>query len=48
MGVTINKRKSTGDWYVWIPQKGKRTSRKIGRDKATAMKAATSYAVALV
>ena len=43
MGVTINKRKATGDWYVWISQNGKRTSRKIGKDKATAMKAATMY-----
>lgn len=43
MGVTINKRKETGDWYVWIAQDGQRTSRKIGKDKATAMKAATMY-----
>ena len=43
MGVTINKQKGTGDWYVWISQKGKRTARKIGKDKVTAMKAATMY-----
>ncbi len=43
MGVTINKRKETGDWYLWIAQNGKRTSRKIGKDKATAMKAATLW-----
>lgn len=43
MGVTINRRKSSGDWYVWISQDGKRTSRKIGKDKATALKAATMY-----
>jgi len=43
MGVTINKRKGTGDWYVWISQNGQRTSRKIGKDKTTAMKAATMY-----
>jgi integrase len=43
MGVTINKRKTTGDWYVWISYKGQRTSRKIGKDRRTAMKAATEY-----
>ena len=43
MGVTVNKRKATGDWYVWISYKGKRTSRKIGKDRKTAMKAATEY-----
>lgn len=43
MGVTINKKKATGDWYVWISYKGQRTSRKIGKDRRTAMKAATMY-----
>ncbi len=43
MGVKIHKQKSTGDWYVWINHKNKRTSRKIGPDKRTAMKAATEY-----
>lgn len=43
MGVTINKQKSTGDWYVWICCRGKRTSRKVGKDRKTAMKAATQY-----
>ena len=43
MGVKIHKQKTSGDWYVWINHKGKRTSRKIGPDKRTAMKAATEY-----
>jgi integrase len=43
MGVTINKRKNTGDWYIWISYKGQRTSRKIGSDQRVAMKAATEY-----
>ena len=43
MGVTVNRRKASGDWYVWISQNGQRTSRKIGKDKATAMKVATMY-----
>ena len=43
MGVTINKKKNTGDWYIWISYKGQRTSRKIGKDRRTAMKAATEY-----
>ncbi len=43
MGVTINKKKASGDWYVWISHKGQRTSRKIGKDKRTAMKVATMY-----
>jgi integrase len=43
MGVTINKKKSTGEWYIWIRHKGQRTSRKIGKDHRTAMKAATEY-----
>ncbi len=43
MGVTINKRKSTGDWYLWINFNGQRTSRKIGPDRRTAQKAATLY-----
>lgn len=48
MGVTINKKKATGDWYVWISYKGQRTSRKIGKDCRTAMKAATMYRKKLV
>ena len=48
MGVTINRRKNTGDWYIWISQNGQRTSRKIGPDKRTAMKAATEYRKKLV
>ena len=43
MGVTINKKKASGDWYVWISYKNQRTSRKIGKDRRTAMKAATMY-----
>ena len=43
MGVTVNKKKSTGNWYVWICCKGQRTSRKIGTDRRTALKAATMY-----
>ncbi len=43
MGVTVHKKKTSGDWYVWISHKGKRTSRKIGKDKRTALKAATQY-----
>ncbi|OHB44803.1 MAG: hypothetical protein A2Y13_11225 [Planctomycetes bacterium GWC2_45_44] len=43
MGVTINKQKSTGDWYVWVRYKGKRTSRKIGKDRRTAVAVATEY-----
>jgi len=30
MGVTVNKRKNTGDWYVWISANKQRTSRKVG------------------
>lgn len=48
MGVTINKQKSTGDWYVWITHKGKRTVRKIGKDKRTATKVASEYRKQLV
>jgi len=43
MGVTVHQKKTTGDWYVWISYKGQRTSRKIGKDKRTALKAATMY-----
>ena len=43
MGVTVHKKKTSGDWYVWISYKGQRTSRKIGKDKRTALKAATLY-----
>lgn len=43
MGVTIHKQKTSGDWYVWINHKGRCTSRKIGPDKRTALKAATEY-----
>lgn len=43
MGVTIHKKKTTGDWYVWIRHKGQRTSRKVGKDRRTAMKVATEY-----
>lgn len=43
MGVKIYQQKTTGHWYVWINHRGKRTSRKIGPDKRTAMKAATEY-----
>jgi integrase len=43
MGVTVHKKNATGDWYVWICYKGQRTSRKIGKDKRTALKAATKY-----
>ena len=43
MGVTVNKKKTTGDWYIWISYKNQRTSRKIGKDRRTAMKAATEY-----
>ncbi len=31
MGVTIHKKKTTGNWYVWIRHKGQRTSRKVGK-----------------
>jgi integrase len=43
MGVRIHQQKTTGDWYVWINHKSKRTSRKIGPDKRTAQKVATEY-----
>lgn len=43
MGVRLYQQKTTGDWYVWINHKGKRTSRKIGQDKRTALKVATEY-----
>ena len=43
MGVTVNKKKASGDWYVFISYKNQRTSRKIGKDRRTAMKAATIY-----
>jgi integrase len=43
MGVQIYQQKASGDWYVWITQKGQRTSRKIGKDKKVAMKAARVY-----
>jgi len=43
MGVTTSKGKSTGDWYVWMSCKGERTTRKVGKDRRTAMKAATEY-----
>ncbi len=48
MGVTIHKKKATGNWYVWICYKGQRTSRKIGKDRRTAMKVATEYRKKLV
>ena len=43
MGVSIHKKKTTGNWYVWMCHKGKRTARKIGKDKRIALKAATEY-----
>ena len=43
MGVTLHKKKTTGDWYVWIRHKGQRTSRKVGKDYRTAKKVATQY-----
>ncbi|MFC1676306.1 hypothetical protein ACFL3G_04490 [Planctomycetota bacterium] len=43
MGVSIHKKKTTGNWYVWICHKGQRTSRKIGKDRKTALKAANQY-----
>ena len=48
MGVTINKRKSTGDWYVWISHKGKRASRKIGKSYSNATMAAKEYEKKLI
>ena len=43
MGVTVNKKKSTGDYYIWICHKGQRTARKIGKDRRIALKVATEY-----
>ncbi len=43
MGVTLYKKKTTGNWYVWIRHKGQRTSRKVGKDYRTAKKVATLY-----
>lgn len=43
MGVTINKKKSTGDWYVWICSNGKRMAKKVGKDKKLANQVAKEY-----
>lgn len=43
MGVTLYKKKTTGNWYVCIRHKGQRTSRKVGKDYRTAKKVATEY-----
>lgn len=43
MGVTLNKKKSTGDWYVWINHGGKRISKKIGANYQTAVAVAAEF-----
>ncbi|MDH4201536.1 MAG: site-specific integrase [Phycisphaerae bacterium] len=43
MGVRLYQQKTSGDWYVWINHKGQRTSRKIGPEKGTAIKAARKF-----
>ncbi len=48
MGVILNKKKSTGDWYVWINHGGKRTSKKIGPHYKTAVAVAAEFRKKLV
>jgi len=48
MGVTINKRKSSGDWYVWISHKNQRTSRKVSKNYNMAVKVAREYEKKLI
>jgi len=43
MGVTINKKKSTGDWYIWVCSNGRRMAKKVGKDKKLANQLAKEY-----
>ena len=43
MGVSLLKKKTTGDWYVWIYYQGCRRAKKIGKNKALACRIAAEY-----
>jgi integrase len=47
MGVSVREKKP-GEWWVFISRQGKRTSRKIGTDKKTAMEVAKKIEAKLV
>ena len=48
MGVKVReKKKGSGEWYIFIDYKNKRKAKKIGKDKKLALEAATKIAAKL-